>query len=72
MQLLAWAGCQKVQANGFEVSVVLYKFMFQLLLGFCDLHMTRLYNMIYTMVYSILYSMLYLCLASLLHSAICI
>ena len=72
MQLLAWAGCQKVQANGFEVSVVRYKFMFQLLLGFCDLRMTRLYNMIYTMVYSILYSMLYLCLASLLHSAVCI
>ena len=72
MQLLAWAGCQKVQANGFAVSVVRYKFMFQLLLGFCDLRMTRLYKIIYTMLYSILYSMLYLCLASLLNSAICI
>ena len=72
MQLLAWAGCQKVQANGFEVSVVLYKFMFQLLLGFCDLRMTRLYTIIYIIIYSTLYSMLYLCLASLPHSAVCI
>ena len=53
MQLLAWAGCQKVQANGFEVSVVLYQFMFQLLLGFCDLRMTRLYNMIYIIYHDI-------------------
>ena len=42
MKLLAWAGCQKVQAKGFEVSVVLYKFMFQLLLGFCDLCMSSM------------------------------